>query len=304
VKPTLTLLAVLLLAPLAKIHAADAVGNAAKAAARGWQNAPAEKKTLWQRHKDALKILDISTETNRHVIIARGSPEPGAYHAHPTTAMLADGKTSFCVWNIGHGGHAGPMARSDDGGLTWTRMDDALPPNYVNFKNCPSIYRITDPQGKERLWVFAARTLTDKENPQPIAGRHQGFMPRIVSEDDGKTWRELPPIGGPIAKDAPFRNIMTFSSIVRLKDGSSFGLFHRGSGIGEEGTLQVLQSITHDGGLTWSQPVIVCDGTKLDGKHPCEPYVFRSLDGDELCCIMRGSRKSIDEPGPLSELLA
>jgi hypothetical protein len=101
-KPALTLLAVLLLAPLAKIHAADAVGNAAKAAARGWQNAPAEKKTLWQRHKDALKILDISTETNRHVIIARGSPEPGAYHAHPTTAMLADNKTMFCVWeNIG-----------------------------------------------------------------------------------------------------------------------------------------------------------------------------------------------------------
>jgi hypothetical protein len=24
------------------------------------------------------------------------------------------------------------------------------------------------------------------------------------------------------------------------------------------------------------------DGTKLDGKHPCEPYVFRSPDGDEL----------------------
>jgi hypothetical protein len=36
------------------------------------------------------------------------------------------------------------------------------------------------------------------------------------------------------------------SSIVRLKDGSSLGLFHRGGGIGEEGTLQVLQSITRD----------------------------------------------------------
>jgi len=101
------------------------------------------------------------------------------------------------------------MARSDDTGLTWTRMDDVLPPNYANFKNCPSIYRITDPQGKERLWVFAARTLTDKENPKPIEGRHQGFMPRIVSEDDGKTWRELPPIGGRISKDDPFRCIMT-----------------------------------------------------------------------------------------------
>jgi hypothetical protein len=171
-------------------------------------------------------------------------------------------------------------------------MDDALPPNYVNFKNCPSIYRLTDPQGKERLWVFAARTLTDTENPTPIEGRHEGYMPRIVSEDDGKTWRELPPIGGRIAKDDPFRCIMTFSSIVRLKDGSHLGLFHRGSGIGEEGTLQVLQSITRDGGFTWSQPTMVCDGTHLDGKHPCEPCVFRSPDGDELCCLMRENRRS------------
>jgi hypothetical protein len=184
------------------------------------------------------------------------------------------------------------MARSDDAGLTWTRMEDALPPNYGNFKNCPSIYRITDPQGKERLWIFAARTLTNKENPKLIEGRHEGFMPRIVSEDDGKTWRELPPIGGGIAKDDPFRCIMTFSSIVRLKDGSHLGMFHRGGGIGEEGTLQVLQSITRDGGFTWSQPVMACDGTKLDGKHPCEPYVFRSPDGNELCCLMRENKRS------------
>jgi enterochelin esterase-like enzyme len=268
------------------------VANATKAAKRAWESAPAEKKALWQQQREALKHIDLSEDMQRQVIIARGSPKPGEYHAHPTTAMLADNKTMFCVWNIGHGGHAGPMARSEDAGLTWKRIDDALPPNYVNFKNCPSIYRITDPQGKERLWVFAARTLTDKENPKPIAGRHEGYMPRIVSEDDGKTWRELPPVGGPISKDDPFRNIMTFSSIVRLKDGSSLGLFHRGSGIGEEGTLQVLQSITHDGGFTWSAPTIACDGTKLDGKHPCEPYVFRSPDGDELCCLMRENRRS------------
>jgi hypothetical protein len=286
-------LTALLLTPLvAFAQAKPEVANATKAAKRAWESASAEKKALWHLHRDALINIDLSEDTNRQVIIARGSPKPGEYHAHPTTAMLPDNKTMFCVWNIGHGGHAGPMARSDDAGLTWMRIDDALPPNYVNFKNCPSIYRLTDPQGKKRLWVFAARTLTDKEDPKLIEGRHEGFMPRIVSEDDGKTWRELPPIGGPISKDDPFRNIMTFSSIVRLKDGSSLGFFHRGSGIGEEGTLQVLQSITRDGGFTWSPPVVVCDGTKLDGKHPCEPYVFRSPDGGELCCLMRENRRS------------
>lgn len=268
------------------------VVNATKAAKRAWESAPAEKKAHWQKQRDALINIDLSEDTHRQIIIARGSPKADEYHAHPSTAMLADNKTMFCVWNIGHGGHAGPMARSDNAGLTWTRVDDSLPLNFVNFKNCPSIYRITDMQGKERLWVFAARTLTDKEKPKPIEGRYEGFMPRIVSEDDGRTWRELPPIGGLISKDDPFRCIMSFSSVVRLKDGSHLGMFHRGGGIGEGGTLQVLQSITRDGGFTWSEPVMVSDGTRLNGKHPCEPYVFRSPDGNELCCLMRENRRS------------
>ncbi len=268
------------------------VALADKASKRAWEFAPAETKARWQQHRDALIYIDLSEDTQRQIVIARGSPNPDEYHAHPTTAMLTDNKTIFCVWNIGHGGHAGPMARSDDAGLTWKRMDEALPPNYVNFRNCPSIYRLTDPQGKERLWVFAARTAMGKEVINDISDRRQGYMPRIVSEDDGKTWRELPPIGGRISKDDPFRCIMTFSSIVRLKDGSYLGMFHRGSGIGEGGTLQVLQSMTRDGGLTWTEPVVASDGTKLDGKHPCEPYVFRSPDGDELCCLMRENRRS------------
>ena len=239
---------------------------------------------------DLMRILDVSQETRRHVFLARATPEE--YHAHPTTTMLADNRTILAVWNIGHGGHAGPMARSEDGGLTWRRMDDALPANYRNFKNCPSIYRITDPQGKERIWIFAARTLSEKESPREIPGRLQGYMPRIVSEDDGRTWRELPPLGDRIAMENPFRNVMTFSSIVRLKDGSSLGMFHRGSGLGEGGTLQVLQSVTRDGGFTWSTPVIAADGHQLDGKLPCEPYVFRAPEGDEICCIMRENKRT------------
>jgi hypothetical protein len=280
------LLTALLLTPLA------ASGQSIPAAAlkRAWESAPAEKKALWQQHRDALINIDLSEEKNRQIVIAQGTAE--TYHAHPTTALLADNKTMVCVWNIGHGGHAGPMARSEDAGLTWRRMDDALPPNYVNFRNCPSIYRLTDPRGKERLWVMAARTATGKEVISEIPGRHEGYMPRIVSEDNCQTWREWPPIGGPISKDDPFRCIMTFSSIVQLKDGSYLGMFHRGGAIGEGGTLQVLQSITRDGGFTWSEPVLACDGTKLDAKHPCEPYVFRSPDGAELCCIMRENRRT------------
>lgn len=257
---------------------------------RAWEDAPAEKKALWKKHQSSLMSLDLSDETSRQIVIAQGTPQE--YHAHPTTTLLADNKTLLAIWNMGHGGHAGPIARSEDGGLTWQRFDNAMPPNYWNFKNCPSIYRLTDPKGKERLWIFAARTLSSKENPREILGRFEGYMPRLVSEDEGHTWQELRPLGERIAMDNPFRNVMTFSSIVRLKDGSSLGMFHRGDGLGEGGTLQVMQTITTDGGFTWSTPVIAADGHALAPKLPCEPYVFRSPDGDELCCIMRENKRT------------
>lgn len=54
------------------------------------------------------------------------------------------------------------------------RTAASLPTNFKTHRNCPSIYRMVDSQGKERLWVFSAYPL----------------MPRIVSEDGGRTWKE------------------------------------------------------------------------------------------------------------------
>ena len=166
----------------------------------------------------------------------------------------------FCVWTLGHGGPSGPMARSQDGGLTWTRLDDKLPAGFSKHRNCPSVYRMLDPQGKERLWVFSA-------HPN---------MPRILSEDGGNSWREEVPLGFPC--------VMTFSSLVRLKDGRYLGLYHRGPGGADRTPLEVLQTLSADGGLTWSAPQVVA---KVAGKNPCEPFAFRSPDGRELCCLMR-----------------
>ncbi|WP_246419806.1 sialidase family protein [Aporhodopirellula rubra] len=45
-----------------------------------------------------------------------------------------------------------------------------------------------------------------------------------------------------------------------------------------------MQTFTSDGGFTWSTPKVVA---AVDGKNPCEPFVFRSPDGSELCCLMR-----------------
>ena len=200
-----------------------------------------------------LPAVDISGQTRRHVIVAAGTER--VYQGHPTTLLMPDGKTIFCVWSRGHGGPAGPMARSDDAGRTWKRLDNELPPGFKRHGNCPSIYRMVDPAGKERLWVFSA----------------QPRMPRIVSEDGGKTWKEMKPLG--------FECVMTFSSVVRLKDGSYLGMYHR-----RKGSVHVLQTRTTDGGLSWSEPRVVAE---VQGKAPCEPFAFRSPDGKELCCLMR-----------------
>lgn len=205
-------------------------------------------------NRQNLPLIDISGQTDRHIIIDAGTEN--VYQGHPTTLLLADGKTMFCVWSIGQGGSAGPMAVSRDGGLTWKRMDDKLPSGFKTHKNCPSIYRMMDMKsGKVRLWVFSA----------------EPNMPRIMSEDGGKTWIERSPLG--------FDCVMAFSSIVRLSNGNYLGFFHRK----KDKKLVVIQTKTEDGGMTWSEPRIIAD---VEGKMPCEPYVFRSPNQKELCCLM------------------
>lgn len=216
-----------------------------------------------------LPIIDISGETARHVVVARGTE--AIYQGHPTTLLMPDGKTLFCVWCINHGGHAGPMARSDDGGMTWTRLDDSLPAGFVTHQNCPSIYRLVDPDGQARLWVFSAA----------LGTRGGRGMPSIMSEDDGRTWREMPPLDLPC--------VMTFSSVIRLDDDSYLGMYHKGPEGKDRSPLVVLQTITKDGGLTWSEPRVVA---KVEGKDPCEPFAFRSPDGRELGCLMRENRRT------------
>ncbi len=216
------------------------------------------------QEKSDLPLVDISTFKDSQTVIAQGTED--IYQGHPTTTLMPDGKTILCVWCVNHGGAAGPMARSEDGGLTWSRIDDLMPPGYKTHQNCPSIYRMTDPAGKERIWVFSAA----KES------RKGPGMPSIMSEDEGKTWKEMPPLGFPC--------VMTFSSIVRLKDGRYLGLYHKGPDGADKAPLEVFQTITADGGFTWTQPHAVAS---VEGKNPCEPFVFRSPDGSELCCLMR-----------------
>jgi len=103
-------------------------------------------------------VVDISGETNRHVIIAKGTETD--WQGHPHTVLLPDGKTMFCVWQgrqDGTGRHGAPgglLKRSDDGGLTWTGLLD-VPANWKEIgRGSPAIHRLVDAKEVARLFVY------------------------------------------------------------------------------------------------------------------------------------------------------
>ncbi len=216
----------------------------------------------------SIPVVDLSQDTARHVIIAQGTAE--VYQGHPTTLLMPDGKTMFCVWTHGHGGTAGPLKRSEDGGKTWSE-ELPVPENWWKVKNCPAIYRLTDPQGVVRLIVYAGH------GPD-------GTMQQSVSTDEGKTWTPMQSNG--------LKCVMPFCTIMPVEGGKKLiGL----SNIRRPGETKdtksniVTQSESTDGGLTWSPWRVLVD---LGDLKPCEPEVVRSPDGGQLLCLIRENIRS------------
>ena len=213
-----------------------------------------------------LPWADFSGRTDHHVVIAAGTPDN--YNGHPTTVLMEDGKTMVCTWSEGHGGKAAYIGFSYDGGITW--QTSAAPKEWKGLVNCPSLYRLTDKKGKERLFVFACI-----QGDQPY--RNMGYS---VSEDGGKTWSPVKDLGKPC--------IMAFTSIIRLKNGDYLGMYHRGNTDQDRIPLKIWQSVSHDGGLTWDESVLAGE---MEGRSPCEPCVFRSPDGKTLICLTRENQR-------------
>ena len=105
-------------------------------------------------------VIDLTGDTVRDSVVAEGTAT--VYQGHPTTVTTEDGRI-IVVWCTPHGGHCGPAAESSDGGRTWTRIDDRFPAGYSRHVNCPSIYRLVDPDGKSRLWVWSEAKMRDTD---------------------------------------------------------------------------------------------------------------------------------------------
>jgi hypothetical protein len=211
-----------------------------------------------------IQRVDISGHTSRQVIVDR---EPGQYLGHPTTVLLEDNRTIVAVYPKGHGRGTIVTKRSTDGGRTWSERQPT-PASWETSREVPTIYRVVDRAGVKRLILFS------------------GLFPirMALSEDDGRSWSELKPIGD-------FGGIVAMSSVVRLDNGDYMALFHddgrffRASGKAEDPpVMTVYKTISRDGGLTWGEPVAMA-------RHPeaqlCEPGAVRSPDGRRIAVLLR-----------------
>ncbi len=233
----------------------------------------------------SIPIVDISQEKHRQIIVDR---EAGQYLGHPTTLLLEDNKTLLVVYPKGHGRGAIVYNRSSDSGLTWS---DRLPTpkSWESSLEVPTLHRVVDAAGKKRIIMFS------------------GLYPirMAVSEDDGKVWSELEPIGN-------FGGVVTMASVIELKTAGHYlaffhddGRFIRGgdeekyrvrgphsdftSSAAKPWRFWVLTTLSKDGGLTWSTPVPIA---MLPDANLCEPGALRSPDGKQIAVLLReNSRK-------------
>jgi hypothetical protein len=210
--------------------------------------------------------VDLAADTDRQVVVDR---EPGQYLGHPTTVLLEDGKTILCVYPKGHGKGAIVYKRSEDGGKSWSERLPT-PASWATSLETPTIYRTVDRAARKRLLLFS------------------GLYPiRLsVSEDDGRSWSELRPIG-------PYGGIVAMASLVRLRDGSHLAMFHDDGrffreGGNVDGIFRLYQVRSEDGGLTWGEPHVVFQSGEV---HLCEPGLVRSPDRRRLAALLRENRR-------------
>lgn len=218
-----------------------------------------------------IPLVDLAGETDRQIIVDR---EPGTYLGHPTTLLLDDNKTILIVYPKGHGRGPIVMKKSTDGGLTWSERLP-VPENWATSKEVPTLFPYYGKNGMERIVMFS------------------GLYPirMAVSEDEGKSWTPLKPIGN-------FGGIVAMGDVVQLKDNRLMALFHDDGRFIREGSKQekpvrfdLFKTVSADGGLSWSQPEVIATHKIA---HLCEPGIVRSPDGKQLAVLLRENSRRLN----------
>ena len=210
-----------------------------------------------------IPVVDLDYRHDLQIVVDK---EEGVYLGHPSTVLLEDGKTILIVYPKGHGKGEIVYKRSRDGGKTWSHRLP-VPENWSTSKEVPTIHRVINSAGVKRLIMWS------------------GLYPArlAVSEDDGLTW-------SPLKKVGDWGGIVVMGSVVALKQpGHYLAMFHDDGRFfikdgKSNGVFTLYQTISTDGGLTWSFPEGLYSNS---GVHLCEPGIIRSPDGKQLAALLR-----------------
>tara|TARA_Y100001949_G_scaffold73520_1_gene62386 strand:+ start:496 stop:1623 length:1128 start_codon:yes stop_codon:yes gene_type:complete len=215
-----------------------------------------------------IPVVDLDYRHDLQIVVDK---EEGVYLGHPSTVLLEDGKTILIVYPKGHGKGEIVYKRSRDGGKTWSHRLP-VPENWSTSKEVPTIHRVINSAGVKRLIMWS------------------GLYPArlAVSEDDGLTW-------SPLKKVGDWGGIVVMGSVVALKQpGHYLAMFHDDGRFfikdgKSNGVFTLYQTISTDGGLTWSFPEGFYSNS---GVHLCEPGIIRSPDGKQLAALLRENSRS------------
>lgn len=211
-----------------------------------------------------MPLVDLSQDKDRHSVVAAGTTS--VYQGHCDTVLLPDGKTMFTAWCLGHAQWIGPIAKSTDAGLTWSKPLN-VPANWKGTSNTPALHRLVGPDGTARLFCFADGLDWSRQGKPPYP-MHQSY-----SEDGGETWTPMAPNG--VEGEVPPKTILSFD------DGKRHLMWSDLPGY-------VVQSDSLDGGLTWSPSRRILRVPQ----RWSQPCVIRSADGrTHLMLLRENSRK-------------
>jgi lysophospholipase L1-like esterase len=231
--------------------------------------------------------LDLAHEFHRQFVVDR---QPGVYLGHPSTVPLG-ANSLLAAYPEGHGKGAIRLARSDDGGQTWTRLP--APASFATSLETPTLYRVADPLANSlRIVLFSGL--------HPIRA--------AASDDLGTTFSELAPIGD-------FGGVVAMSSVLPVGDEGFDAYFHDDGRFltatpGPAGRFRIYATRSTDGGRSFAAPRVVLEHP---GMALCEPFALRSQDGRRVALLLRENSRqhgaqiafsedggaTYSEPGPL-----
>ena len=229
----------------------------------------------------SLPFIDLDGAKERQVVVDK---EKGQYLGHPTTVLLEDGKTIYCVYPKGHGRGSIVMKRSEDGGLSWSERLPT-PKSWEASLEVPTLYPVEDAAGNKRVILFS--------------GLYPARM--AVSEDNCRSWTELEPVGD-------WGGIVVMGDLVPLKTGKGhyMAVFHDDQrfftkegrpecwekrSANNLGLMTLYKTFSYDGGLSWSYPQEIFQSRVI---HLCEPGLVRSPDGTELAMLLRENARRMN----------